>query len=51
MTECRWFLAAGIVFIGIVGLLLWMRHGEFWAIDSCLDSGGAWDYSAKVCRH
>ena len=24
---------------------------DFLAIDSCLDSGGAWDYAAKVCQH
>jgi hypothetical protein len=26
-------------------------YGEFWKIDACLDSGRAWDYSAKECRH
>ena len=22
---------------------------EFWAIDSCLDAGGAWDYTKQAC--
>ncbi|HET7576962.1 MAG TPA: hypothetical protein VFK19_10435 [Sphingomicrobium sp.] len=44
-------LFLGVIFIGAVGLILWMRYGEFWKVDACLDSGGAWDYSAKECRH
>ena len=41
-----------LIFAGVLIILgLWVRHGEFWAVDACLDSGGAWDYEAKECRH
>ena len=50
MIGKGWLLSLGIIFIGVVGLALWIRHGQFWAIDSCLDSGGVWDYAAKECR-
>jgi hypothetical protein len=35
----------------LILLILWIRYGEFWKIDACLDSGRAWDYSVKECRH
>ena len=50
MTRNRAMFAAAVAFIGVIGLTLWLRNGEFWAIDACLDSGGAWDYAAKECR-
>lgn len=36
-------VAVGIAFFAI-------RNSEFLEIDTCLDSGGCWDYDAKVCR-
>jgi hypothetical protein len=33
-------------------LFLWVTYGfnsDFLAIDSCLDSGGAWDYEKSSC--
>jgi hypothetical protein len=33
---------------------LFAAHGfsrDFLAIDSCLDSGGRWDYSRRCCEH
>jgi hypothetical protein len=50
MIRKSFWTALGVVFIAIVGLVIWIRHGEFWDIDACLDSGGAWDYAAKQCR-
>lgn len=44
-------LTASAVFIMVVGLVLWIKHGEFWKIDGCLDSGGAWNYATKECEH
>jgi hypothetical protein len=32
-------------------IALWVRYGQFWAIDGCLDSGGAWDYAGDKCQH
>ena len=51
MTRRSCLLALFFVAILLVALILWIRHGEFWAIDSCLDSGGAWDYATNICRH
>jgi hypothetical protein len=42
-------LSGGVA--ALIVLLLWISYGEFWKIDACLESGGAWDYSAKACRH
>jgi hypothetical protein len=42
--------AAGFVVVLII-LILWINYGEFWQIDRCLDSGGAWNYSSKECEH
>ncbi len=44
-------MTIGTLLIGAIGLLLWIRHGEFWKIDRCLDSGGAWIYSTRECEH
>jgi hypothetical protein len=51
MIRRSCLLILAIIFIGVVGLILWIRHGEYWAIDSCLDSGGAWNYATKECQH
>lgn len=51
MSRQATLLFLAVVFIGAVGFMLWIRHGEFWKIDACLDNGGAWNYSAKECRH
>jgi hypothetical protein len=41
-----WILC--VLFSIIVIFLAWVYFiGD---VDSCLDSGGCWDYSAKVCR-
>jgi hypothetical protein len=50
MTRRNWILIGVAILAAVVGLLLWMRFGEFWAIDSCLDSGGVWDYAAGKCE-
>jgi hypothetical protein len=47
MSRAKFILALSL--IGAVGLALWIRHGEFWTIDECLDSGGAWNYSTNEC--
>ena len=50
MSRRGYLLSLGMAFIGLVGLVLWARHGEFWAIDRCLDAGGMWNYPAKDCQ-
>ena len=50
MISRGWLLCLGVIFVAVVGLALWIRHVQFWSIDHCLDSGGAWDYAAKECR-
>ena len=51
MTRRGWVISASLVVAMLILLGLWMNYGEFWKVDACLDSGGAWDYSAKECRH
>lgn len=36
--------------VGLAGGWLANEATEFVQIDGCLDSGGAWDYQAKVCQ-
>ena len=44
------------LFIGWIGvlagfaLLLFDSFGSFWAVDSCLDSGGRFSYESNVCE-
>ena len=51
MTKRRWVIGASLIVSTLILLGLWMSYGEFWKIDACLDSGSAWNYSAKECRH
>ena len=45
-------LAAAASFFAVVGLVLAQPMvGEFLAVDSCLDSGGSFDYVKSVCDH
>jgi hypothetical protein len=37
------------IVVGIV-LLSVNWFGEFWAVDSCLDSGGRYNYESHVCE-
>ena len=51
MSRRAWMISVSAAIAATVVLFLCLSYGEFWKIDSCLDSGGAWDYSAKLCRH
>jgi len=51
VTRSSRIIAISLVSVAFIALALWIRYGEYWNIDACLDSGGAWDYSAKDCRH
>ena len=35
----------------VVALIGWSYADEFLAVDSCLDSGGSFDYTRMVCDH
>ncbi|MFL6730710.1 MAG: hypothetical protein ACJ8E3_03245 [Sphingomicrobium sp.] len=45
------FISVAAVATLIAVLVLWVQYGEFWQIDGCLDSGGAWNYTSKECEH
>jgi hypothetical protein len=51
MTRRRHVLGAAVIGAILAVLFLWVRYGEFWQIDGCLDSGGAWNYASKKCGH
>jgi len=48
MTGMR---AAIIFAVGLLGGWLANHAGAFLRIDTCLDSGGAWNYNSRECRH
>ena len=41
----------GIVFIVTTVYLLIPHWNEFWNVDACLDSGGAYNYLEQKCDH
>ena len=53
MRHRRIALYAGISVVVAIGAV-WFIYREdirsFWAIDSCLDRGGAWNYEGEACR-
>jgi hypothetical protein len=51
MTRRNVLISAGVLAVVVGAICLWVRYSEFWSIDACVDRGGAWDYSAKECRH
>ena len=51
MSRRGCLITISLLVAAIAALVLWVRFGEFWKIDACVDSAGSWDYSAKECRH
>ncbi len=51
MSRRGCLIVIGLLLAALIILLLWVRYGEFWAIDDCLDSGGAWNYETEECEH
>jgi len=46
------FLAVAAILLAVAGFVLIQPIvGEFLAVDSCLDSGGSFDYVASACDH
>ncbi len=42
-----------LIIVGLYSLILYYSHGgnpDFIQIDSCLDQGGQWDYTKKMCE-
>ena len=51
MTR-RGLLVSGLaVLVLLAAAVIWIRYSEFSSIDACLDSGGAWNQSARECNH
>jgi hypothetical protein len=45
------FIGSSIVLvISLIGFFA-LEGTEFWKVDSCLDSGGRYDYEQGKCRH
>ena len=47
------FGALGLIIVVYLAALF-ISHGgnpDFLTIDSCLDSGGKWNYEARMCEH
>jgi hypothetical protein len=51
MTGRVRLIGIPLILVTLMLLISWIKYGEFGKIDACLDSGGAWDHSAKECRH
>jgi hypothetical protein len=43
-------LIIGVIGIGLLVALLAPRIGQWLAVDRCLDSGGSYNYQARVCE-
>ena len=47
-------VVSGLLLIGIVCLVgLFIAHDgnrDFLAIDSCIDTGGKWNYTTRTCK-
>jgi len=47
-------VVSGLLLIGIVCLIgLFIAHDgnrDFLAIDSCIDTGGKWNYTTRTCK-
>ena len=53
MRHRRIALYAGISVVVAIGAVWFIYHEDirsFWAIDSCLDRGGSWNYEGEACR-
>jgi uncharacterized membrane protein YoaK (UPF0700 family) len=46
-ASIKAFLILIICLIALLGI----GRTEFWEIDSCLDSGGRYNYELKLCEH
>ena len=42
---------AFLVFILSITTQLLIGSTEFWKVDTCLDSGGTYNYEEKMCEH
>jgi hypothetical protein len=42
---------AGVLALLLAVILLWPSASEFFAVDSCLDTGGSFDYVTGQCDH
>jgi hypothetical protein len=58
MKKWKWValivVASPFCFILFYFVALWVAHDfnpRFLKIDSCLDSGGKWNYEQNVCEH
>jgi hypothetical protein len=60
-VRVKWLFRIGAALFGALGLIivvylaaLFISHdgnADFLKIDSCLDSGGQWNYEAGMCEH
>ncbi len=48
MNKWKWFFVFGVISIVVV-VLFFLFFSDVVRIDSCLDLGGAWDYTHSVC--
>jgi hypothetical protein len=44
----KWIVGAVVALVLVAGGL-WVR--QFLQVDSCLDSGGSWNYDDGICEH
>jgi hypothetical protein len=47
----RFFLTLVLAAVGVIGWLAWGYGREFFAVDSCLDNSGSFDYVTMTCDH
>lgn len=48
-AASRAFMLAAIFALAATAALAWPGVARFFAIDGCLDRGGAWNYALNLC--
>lgn len=41
----------GLILLFVIGLIATPKVKRFFKIDSCLDSGGRWNYDTEMCEY
>ncbi|GHB60163.1 hypothetical protein GCM10008107_06730 [Psychrosphaera saromensis] len=49
--DSKYFKIFFVLSIFVITVLIHLSYSEFWRVDSCLDSGGSFNYSQSTCEY
>jgi len=49
-NKSKFIVTSILLMISVIGLFA-LENTEYWKVDSCLDSGGRYDYEQGKCEH